>query len=393
MPGFITVNLDENARVTPANHWQDVRWLIFSTPEKVDYDPGDVLMIFPKNLTQDVDQLILRMSWSNVADKPLRFKPTSPFIQIQGASSPISHLNSNSVLTLRKLLTDYLDINSIPRRSFFSLIAHFTDNPSHKERLLEFTDPEYLDELYDYTTRPRRSILEVLQEFESVRIPWQWVTTVLPILKGRQFSIASGGALKEPKEGADGSRFELLVAMVKYRTVIKKVREGVCSRYLASLEPGTRLNVLLRRGGLNIARTEAEKPVVMIAPGTGVAPMRSMLWERLKWTEELRRSQNLVNGNNNSIIRPAIGQNVLFFGCRNQEADFFFRHEWETLKLKMDLKVFAAFSRDQVSKTRLQRPCSICYWAPLTPNTFAEEENLRSRSCSRTVPTSIRPDI
>ena len=68
------------------------------------------------------------------------------------------------MFTLRQLLTEYLDINAIPRRSFFAKIAHFTEDEMQKERALEFTDPQYLDEYFDYATRPRRSILEVLQE-------------------------------------------------------------------------------------------------------------------------------------------------------------------------------------------------------------------------------------
>lgn len=222
----------------------------------------------------------------------------------------------------------------------------------HKERLLEFTNPEYLDELYDYTTRPRRSILEVLQEFQSVKIPWQWIGSVLPVLRGRQFSIASGG-VKKSLDGK-GTTFELLVAIVKYRTVIKKIREGVCTRYLAALPEGTEIDVLLQKGGLHITKAEGKRPVVMIGPGTGVAPMRSLIWERLLWAQQMS-SPNQSNGHGTANRYPSsIGEDLLFYGCRNREADYFYQDEWQDLQQKMGLRVFTAFSRDQKQKVYVQ---------------------------------------
>ncbi len=347
IPGSLTVTVEQNKRLTPTNHWQDVRSLTLSSAAPVDYGPGDVLTIFPKNFPEDVEHFISLMSWEDVADRPVRFAPTRSS-NIFHDQPPIPHLMPAPGLTIRNLLTHYLDINAIPRRSFFSLIAHFTDDPDHKERLLEFTKPEYLDELYDYTTRPRRSILEVLQEFQSVKVPWTWAARLLPALKGRQFSIASGGSKKVSSQDPGHGKFELLVAIVKYRTVIRRVRQGVCSRYIAALQSGTKLNVLLRKGGLGVSRAEMSRPVIMVAPGTGVAPMRSMLWERLDWLREAHASPTRALSNGDARYEILGGKTVLFFGCRNEEADYFYRDEWEDLKSQMDLEVYAAFSRDQV---------------------------------------------
>ena len=358
IPGSVIVTLDRNDRITPSSHWQDVRWLTLSTSKSLDYEPGDVLTIFPKNFPQDVDHMISLMGWSDVADAPLRYVSTRPSVDISGGPPPIPYLPPTPRLTLRNLLTHHLDITAIPRRSFFSLIAHFTADPMHKDRLLEFTKPEFLDELFDYTTRARRSILEVLHDFQSVKIPWHWVGSVIPVLKGRQFSIASGGRLKRTEAEPYRSKFDLLVGIVKYRTVIKKVRRGVCSRYLASLAEGTQISVLLRRGALNIHKTEARKPVVMVAPGTGVAPMRSLLWERLSWIEEERYRGSLALENGHGPVDTSGAENMLLFGSRNREADFYFCDEWEELKSKMKLQVYTAFSRDQVSQ--ILYPCKCC---------------------------------
>ncbi|KAL8946189.1 MAG: hypothetical protein Q9183_007937, partial [Haloplaca sp. 2 TL-2023] len=220
-----------------------------------------------------------------------------------------------------------------------------------KERLLEFTDPKYLDELYDYTTRPRRSIIEVLQEFDSIQIPWQWAASVLPELRGRQFSIASGGSLKHTSDGH--TSFDLLVAIVKYKTVIKRLREGVCTRYLAGLSPGTELTTTLQKGGLSIKNGEARLPVIMIGPGTGLAPMRSLIWERHHWHQQLLSADVEVDTASTQILN-GVGETMLFFGGRNKEADFFYAQEWETLQKSMPLQIFTAFSRDQTAKIYVQ---------------------------------------
>ena len=345
------VKLEENKRMTPSSHWQDVRHLAFISDSSTSYGPGDVLTIHPQNSIEDVNLLIDRMQWNEVADKFVTFSRASSSITEILQSSPPMQLLSDGPVSLRQLLVNKLDLTAIPRRSFFSMIAHFTDDQFHKDRLLEFTKPEYIDELYDYTTRPRRSILEVLQEFDTVKIPWQWAVNILPELRGRQFSIASGGKLKKGPEGC--TRFALLVAIVKYKTVIKKIREGVCTRYLSQLKPGARLAVTIQKGSLGISKDQASKPVIMIAPGTGVAPMRSFIWERLQWAEEL--VHNPQSQPNSHVSGPSnIGKTLLVFGCRNKTADYFYHDEWAQIKKKIPFKVHTAFSRDQTPKIYVQ---------------------------------------
>jgi sulfite reductase alpha subunit-like flavoprotein len=336
IPGGVAAQITSNERVTPTTHWQDVRHLKLESPDLPEYVPGDVLTIYPKNFPPDISNFLSTMGWTTVADTPLRFVPSSPRTP-PTVRLPIPHLSSDSTFTLRELLTNHLDIISIPRRSFFAQLAHYTSDEFHKERLLEFTNPEYIDELYDYTTRPRRSILEVLQEFESVKIPWQRVCSLIPTLRGRQFSIASAYDPTESK-----TRIELLIAIVRYKTVIKRLRQGVATRYIASLAPGQEITVTLSRGGLGVSQKELDRPVVMIGPGTGVAPMRSLIYQRRRWREGKEGAEKAI----------AQDKDLLFFGCRSSEADYFFKDEWASLEAAgVPLQVFAAFSRDQVRST------------------------------------------
>ena len=335
------VVLKENLRLTPLDHWQDVRHMSFTSPKTVHYSPGDVLVVYPENHPNDVDKMIDLMGWHTVVDQPIMFRP-NPLHTSSAFSLPMpsSYGRKTPTITLRSLLTKDLDFNAVPRRSFFSLLVHFTSDEFQKERLLEFTRPEYLDELYDYTTRPRRSILEVLEEFDTAKIPYSWAAATLPVLRGRQFSIASGGELRQGPEGS--TVFELLIAIVEYQTVIRKVRRGVCTQYLAGLAVGTKLSVSLERRAMAFRNSRTEMPpLIMIGPGTGVAPLRSLIWER-----RCRRARAVSN--------EAREAEILFFGGRNAKADYFFRHEWAAHVEESNLEVFSAFSRDQAQKIYVQ---------------------------------------
>lgn len=340
IPNTLSATLTENRRVTPPKHWQDVRRITLTVPDSISYVPGDMIAITPKSSSADAQLLIDLMGWNEQADRSISLVPTGHL----PCPPPIPDLDSYPNLTLRTLLTDYLDVKAIPRRSFFAAVAHYTNDEMHKERLLEFTNPEYLDELWDYTTRPRRSILEVLHEFDSVKIPWQHAVSVLPVIRARQFSIASGG---ERKRTADGkTQFELLVAIVKYQTVIKRIREGVCTKYLSVLRPGSTLRVQLQRGGLNSSVQQLTGATVLIGPGTGVAPLRSMIWEKAALVQAFREQ--------NPGVEPPIGPTILVYGGRNRTADFFFQEEWDQLSGLVQLRVLTAFSRDQREKVYVQ---------------------------------------
>ncbi|KAL5117596.1 NAPDH-dependent diflavin reductase [Pleosporales sp. CAS-2024a] len=328
IPNALTATITSNERITPATHWQDVRHVKLSTCPPANYVPGSTLTIYPKNFAVDVDQFLRITGCMSMADRPLRFVPTNP--PSTNTRPPLSPLQT---LTLRTLLTNHLDILSIPRRSFFAHLAHFTNDSFQRDRLVEFTDPQYIDELYDYTTRPRRSILEVLQEFETVRIPWQRICSIIPMMRGRQFSIASASQ-------GDG-QVDLLIAIVKYKTVIKRIRQGVCTRYIAALEKGAQISVTVQKGGLGVTQQHVQRPVVMVGPGTGVAPMRSLVYQRIMWRAQLGIAQ--------------AENDLLFFGCRNADADYFFKDEWAALlQRNVPLEVYTAFSRDQRQKVYVQ---------------------------------------
>lgn len=343
-----------NERQTPTSHWQDVRLVSFDIPphpslpdQPLHCNPGDCLTIYPKNFPQDVDKLITLMNWTSIADEPLDLSLCEPLPRSLNLLQPTPSSSSPSSPTspptsLRSLLLNNIDITAIPRRSFLKSMSYFCTDPDHKERLLEFNMPDYIDEYFDYATRSRRTIIEVLEEFTSVQIPAERVLDIFPLIRGRDFSIANGGDFLSPSPTSTTTRVDLLIALVRYRTVLRKPRQGLCSRYLADMAPGTQLTVTVKRvlspihGALN-----AQRPLIAMATGTGVAPVRCLIHERM-------------------THHPSAAPTILFFGNRNRDSDYFFSEEWASLAATDSsdgtgkLLVFPAFSRDQREKIYVQ---------------------------------------
>ncbi|KAJ6444343.1 sulfite reductase flavoprotein alpha-component [Purpureocillium lavendulum] len=330
VPGGWNASLASSEKMTPDSHWQDVRLMSFDIPsrdgdQKLHCNPGDCLTIYPKNFPEDAQRLIALMGWESVADKPLDLSLCGPLPNNLCAPSPC---------TIRGLLLHSVDFMAVPRRSFLKNISYFSSNPDHRERLLEFTMTEFLDEYFDYATRSRRTIIETLEEFSSVLIPPERILDVFPLIRGRDFSIANGGDRLAHPTRQDTTRVELLVALVKYRTILRKPRQGLCSRYLADLPVGTQL-VVSHKPVLSPIHgpSNAQRPLIAMATGTGVAPVRSLIHERL--------------------THPSSAPILLFFGNRNVAADYFFRDEWAAVPGEK-MTLFTAFSRDQREKVYVQ---------------------------------------
>ncbi|CAG8628141.1 8417_t:CDS:10 [Dentiscutata erythropus] len=301
--GEIYVRLVKNERVTAHDHFQDVRHIELDVDgAEFKYVPGDVAVIRPKNLSEEVNEVIKMMDLSNIAD--------DAFVLIPNDEDHKIPTHWNFPLTLRKLFEDYLDIFSTPRRSFFEFLKFFVTNEDHIEKLKEFCSAEGQDDLYAYNQRVRRTISEVLQDFSSAEIPLEYIIDMFPEIQPRQFSISS--SLK-----AHPGQIHLTVAIVKYKTKLQKPREGIQKLRQFHHERGTM--------GLPASTST---PIILIGP-----VMRAFLEER---------------------IYEGATENYLFFGCRYQDKDYYYKDQWKQYVDEGQLRVFVAFSRDQDKKVYVQ---------------------------------------
>lgn len=313
-----------NTRVTDVSHFQDVRLFEFDiTGSNIEFSAGDVVMMHPCNSAIDVEHFC----------QLLRLDPESTFALRPTDTTPVP-ARLLQPCSLRHLVETYLDIAAVPRRSFFELLSTFATNELEREKLLEFSSAAGQDDLHSYCNRPRRTALEVLADFPhtTAEIKVDYLLDLFPEIQPRSFSIAS--SLK-----AHPSRLQILVAVVSYKTKLYKPRKGLCSNWLASLDPSKGdvfVPLWVKKGTLKFPK-DKDTPVIMVGPGTGVAPFRSTIQER---TAEGKTA------------------NVLFFGCRSESKDFYFRAEWED-KIKVEqLTLFTAFSRDQEDKVYVQHRIS-----------------------------------
>ncbi|KAF8479036.1 riboflavin synthase domain-like protein [Russula ochroleuca] len=298
--------LVRNERITTDDWYQDVRHFQFQCWDDIAYDPGDIAVIHPGAPPIDVDTFLTTLGWSNAADDPIRIQHI-----FEDQSLP-DHLPQ--VSTLRILFSRHLDIGAVPNRPFFRLLKYFATDEREREKLEEFSSPEGAGELYEYTTRVRRTILEVLNEFRSVHVPREHIFELFPPLRPREFSIASA-SLAHPHE------IHLCVAVVDYKTKLRARRRGVCTSFLASLPIGT---IGITKGLLALP-PDSSTPVVCIGPGTGVAPARAVLEAR---------------------VHLGMRDNTLYFGHRASGKDEHYSREWATLAEAGNLTYRVAASRD-----------------------------------------------
>lgn len=138
---------------------------------------------------------------------------------------------------------------------------------------------------------------------------------------------------------AHPGEIQVTVAVVSFKTRMGRIRKGVCSTWLASLNPSnkTLIPIWIKKGSIILPPLEA--PMIMIGPGTGCALFKAFLEER---------NYLKLQGKN-------VGPNVFFFGCRKETKDFLHQELWKALVFNGSLFLFSvAFSRDQKQKIYVQ---------------------------------------
>ncbi|EGK96229.1 AGAP003889-PB [Anopheles gambiae str. PEST] len=231
-------------------------------------------------------------------------------------------------LPLAAIAEQYWDLTAIPRARAFAVLAKNCSNELEREKLIEFSRYEGQEELFAYANRPRRTILEVLLDFPHATksLTLEALFELFQPIKPRAFSIASA---------MESGKLQILVAVIEYKTKLSVPRRGLCSHWLKDLQPGNMVNAWVRKSTFQLP-ADNKTPLVMIGPGTGLAPFRGILQER-----ELSET-------------PTSAPLVLFFGCRSSTADFHCEEDLKRMEQSGMLQLFCAFSRDQPEKVYVQ---------------------------------------
>lgn len=260
------------------------------------FEPGDCLAIIPFNNKHLVDSLIASLG----------FDPREQVVV------------DESTLSLEEALLNTLEITLLTK-PLMRKLAEFTENEKF-HALLE--DPEALKQYIE-----GRDLLDVATQFGPFQWDAQTFVNCLRKMPARQYSISSSLSAY-PDEA------HVTISVVRYE-VDGRERHGVCSTYIADqLDVGDQVQVYVQKNP-NFKLPDDETPIIMIGPGTGVAPFRAFVQER----EE----------------RGASGENWLFFGDQHFMTDFLYQKEWlGWLKSGVLTKLDVAFSRDQEEKVYVQ---------------------------------------
>lgn len=295
----------ENRLLSRPGSDKEIRHFVFDiSGSGMSYHVGQSLGVYATNLPAYVDELISAGGWSGSED-----------VMLPKALAPV---------TLRHALTHDLHLSWLTRKLLEHFHAHAAD-PAQKEKLLHMLSPTFAEQLQK--SFDDRFPIDFLREFSSAKISPQQFVDSLKKLNPRLYSISSSHVI-------DPQRISLTVNIARC-TACGCQRAGTCSTFLADRLPiGGKAPVFVADAPFGLTPDDAA-PIIMVGPGTGIAPFRAFLAER--------------------AARKATGRNWLFFGDRRRAYDFLYEdeilaHQASGLLTRLDL----AWSRDGAEKIYVQ---------------------------------------
>ncbi|MGU7770555.1 molybdopterin-dependent oxidoreductase [Burkholderia sp. MR1-5-21] len=288
-----------NLRLNHPGAAKDTRYVSLSTEgANLEYEAGDALGVWPTNCPALVDELLDMTALK--ADTP---------VTVPGVGD----------VRLGDALARHLDITR-PHPDALAFIAARSSNGALKALLGDERKADLKNWLWG------QQLADVLHEY-PVELSGAELVGMLKRMQPRLYSIASS-------PNAHRGEIHLTVSAVRYHNG-RRARKGVASTFLADRADDGRVPVFVQKSAHFRPPASGDVPIVMVGPGTGIAPFRGFLHER--------------------EARGARGRNWLFFGEQHAQTDFYYRDELATMRdsgflTRLDL----AFSRDQAEKVYVQ---------------------------------------
>jgi sulfite reductase (NADPH) flavoprotein alpha-component len=293
----LTAALVGNELLSGPGSAKEVRQFTFDTGGRLEYAAGDALGVWPRNCPDLVAE------WLTATG--LR-------------ADQLVDLGRDGEQPLSEALSRHLDITRITP-DLLRFLAERTQDPALRTLLR----PDNKGELAKWSWS--RQAADVIAEYPVRAAAQEWAG-VLKRLQPRLYSISSTPL-------TDPDRVSLTVSVVRFDNAHGRARKGVCSTFLA--DTAGEVPVFVQKAPHFRPPADPATPMIMVGPGTGVAPFVGFLRERQ--------------------ARGAGGPNWLFFGEQRRETDFYYAAELEALRTAGVLtRLDLAFSRDQRSKVYVQ---------------------------------------
>ncbi|WP_340374435.1 cytochrome P450 [Streptomyces sp. SS7] len=283
------------------------RFLRLRLPEGVTYRTGDHLAVLPSN----PDALVRR-----VADRfGLDLDRT---VRLRARRRSRNSLPVDRPLTVRRLLTDFVELQATATQEQVAVLAEHTACPPEKRPLaaLAAAAPE---DFHDEVTASGRSVLDLLEQHRACELPFERFLELLPVLRPRPYSISSSAA-------AAPGEVDLMVSLLAApHRAGEGMFHGIGSHYLQTVNAGdtVQARVLPCAEAFRLPEDDSV-PVILVSAGTGVAPFRGAVLDR----HHTRSTGTLL----------------CYFGCDHPDVDYLHRTEFEAAEAAGAVSMRPAFS-------------------------------------------------
>ena len=289
---------------------RSTRHIEVALPDGVSYRAGDHLAVAPRNDAALVAQVAARFGLT--PDSTIRLEATPGRRPLLPVGAPIS---------VARLLTDFVELQLVATRKQIETLADHTRCPVTRPKLQALMgDDAYRAEVL----AKRLSVFELARSHPACELTFSAYLEMLPLLQPRYYSISSSPL-------ADADRISITVGVVRgpARSGWGEFR-GVASNHLAARAEGDNIHAAVRetKAGFRLPENTTT-PLVMVGPGTGLAPFRGFLRERAT----LRAKG------------AALGPAMLLFGCRRADEDFLYAQELQGFATDGIVDLHVAFSR------------------------------------------------
>mmetsp|Transcript_6849 Transcript_6849/g.13626 ORF Transcript_6849/g.13626 Transcript_6849/m.13626 type:complete len:656 (+) Transcript_6849:68-2035(+) len=283
------------------------------------YEAGDHIGVYPENLKDVVKKA------AELLGKPLDFCFS---MTKDDRFEDLGEVFLPGAMTLEFALTHFADLLSSPSKAALKMLSAFATDAKERERLVMLCSVDGVAEYDAYVHVPKRSLLEVLEDFPSAKPTiGAFFGSISPRLQPRYYSISSS-----PK--VHPTSVHITCAVVRDIMPTGRVHNGVASTWLARVRVGQKIPVFLRSSSFKLPQNR-NAPVIMVGPGTGFAPFRGFIQDR--------RADSTS------------AEMLLYFGCRHTDHDFIYEEEMKSAVEDGTLsKLELAFSREGKAKDYVQ---------------------------------------
>lgn len=292
-------------------------------PEGVTYISGDYLVVQPRNPDESVRRVLARFGLSE-----------NDMMSVKGAKKKFLPEKPTSVL---EFLLSSVELATPVTKKQIATISERAKEGSEERKAMDALQD---DAKYQETLQKRYSILDLIEDYPKLQLSFGAYIDMLLPLTPRQYSISSSPL--DPKNNPGKLDFADIASITfdvheSSATSGHGKFQGVASNYLANRRPGDRISCFIRATNVGFRMpADTETPLIMIAAGTGIAPMRAFLQERAAIKQAGVRK---------------LGPAMLFFGCRNGNKDYIYRKELEEWEREGIVELHTAFSKpDQGEK-------------------------------------------